>query len=251
MSTWAVMRLEWRRIWSRPLAWLLAALSLAGMGWEFLLMLNQFLALQLRMVAAGNTSGFTDLVTLPWLALFVIAALVLAPLLSMGTLAGERRSGTLPLLFASGLSPRAVVLGKYMATLAWQLLVLLLVLAMPLALALVTSPDWGKLASAALGLTLALAALNAIGVACSAYAGHPALAAAGALVVSALLVGVNKLSLDQGVLGGVANWLALSTHLQPMGRGLVNTDDLLWFALVITVALVLAIRRVGDERIRT
>lgn len=250
MSFWAVLRLEWRRLWCRPLAWVLAALTLAAMGWEFLLMLNQFLALQMRLAAAGNSNGFTDLVTLPWLAMFVIAAFVLAPLLSMGTLAGERRGGTLPLLFAAGLSPGAVVLGKYLATLAWQVLILALVLAMPLALALVTSPDWGKLAAAALGLMLSLAALNAIGVACSAYAGHPALAAAGAVVVSALLIGVNKLALDQGMIGGVANWLALSTHLQPMGRGLVSSADLLWFALVIAVALLLAVRRLGDERTR-
>ncbi|GAB3033062.1 hypothetical protein GCM10027285_14840 [Oleiagrimonas citrea] len=250
MSVGAVMRCEWRRLWTRPLGWVLAALTLAGMGWEFLLMLNQYLALQVRLAAAGNASGFTDLVTLPWLALFVIAAFVLAPLLTMSALAGERRGGTLSLLFASGLSPSAVVLGKYFAVLIWQLLILLLLLAMPVALAFTTHPDWGKLAAAALGLMLALASLNAIGMACSAFVGHPALAAAGAFVVTALLVGVNKLSLADGVLGGIANWLALSTHLQPMGRGLVSTADLLWFALLIGVALLLAIRRVGDERTR-
>ncbi|KGI79066.1 ABC transporter permease [Oleiagrimonas soli] len=250
MSVRAVMGYEWCRLWTRPLGWVLAALTMAGMGWEFLLMLNQYLALQVRLAAAGNTSGFTDLVTLPWLALFVIAAFVLAPLLTMGALAGERRGGTLPLLFSAGVSPTAVVLGKYFAALLWQLLILLLLLAMPVVLAVVTHPDWGKLAAAALGLTLALAALNAVGVACSAFAGHPALAAAGAFVVTALLVGVNKLALADGAIGGIANWLALSTHLQPMGRGLVSTDDLVWFALLIGTALLLAIRRVGDERTR-
>ncbi len=250
MSIRAMYRNEWRRLWTRPLGWVLAALIVAGMGWEFLLMLNQFLALQVRMAAAGNASGFTDLVTLPWLALFVVAAFVMAPLMSMSSLAGERRGGTLPLLFASGVSPSAIVLGKYLAAVAWQALILLLVLAMPLALALVAGPDWGKLAAAALGLLLTIAALTAVGMACSAFAGHPALAAAAAFVVTALLAGVNQLTLAEGVVGGIANWLALSTHLQPMGRGLVDTADLAWFALLIAVALMIAIRRVGDERIR-
>jgi len=250
MSVRAMLRCEWRRLWTRPLGWVLAALVVAGMGWEFLLMLNQFLALQVRLAAAGNTSGFTDLVTLPWLALFVVAAFIMAPLLSMSALAGERRGGTLPLLFAAGVSPAAIVLGKYLAALGWQVLVLAMVLAMPLALAMVAGPDWGKLATAALGLVLAMAALTAVGMACSAFAGHPALAAAGAFVVTAALVGVNRLSLAQGVLGGIANWLALSTHLQPMGRGLVDSADLAWFALVIALALLIAIRRVGDERTR-
>jgi ABC-2 type transport system permease protein len=250
MSTWAMFRCEWRRLWTRPLGWVLAALIVAAMGWEFLLMLNQFLALQVRLVAAGNTSGFTDLVTLPWLALFVVAVFVMAPLLSMSSIAGERRGGTLPLLFAAGLSPAALVLGKYLAALAWQVLILLLVLAMPVVLAVVAGADWGKLAAATLGLMLAMASLTAIGMACSAFAGHPALAAAGAFVVTALLVGVNRLSLAQGTLGGMADWLALSTHLQPMGRGLVGTADLVWFALLITLALLVAVRRVGDERTR-
>lgn len=250
MSMGAMYRCEWRRLWTRPLGWVLAALAVAGMGWEFLLMLNQFLALQVRLAAAGNTSGFTDLVTLPWLALFVVAAFVMAPLMSMSALAGERRGGTLPLLFAAGVSPAAIVLGKYLAALTWQALVLALVLAMPLALALVVGPDWGKLAAAALGLLLAMALLTAVGMACSAFAGHPALAAAGAFVVTAVLVGVNRLSLAQGAIGGIANWLALSTHLQPMGRGLVDTTDLVWFVLLIVLALSIAIRRIADERTR-
>jgi len=250
MNTWAMFGCEWRRLWTRPLGWVLAALIVAAMGWEFLLMLNQFLALQVRLVAAGNTSGFTDLVTLPWLALFVVAAFVMAPLLSMSAVAGERRGGTLPLLFSAGVSPAALVLGKYLAALAWQVLILALVLAMPVALAAVAGADWGKLAAAVLGLVLAMASLTAVGLACSAFAGHPALAAAGAFVVTALLLGVNRLSLAQGTLDGIANWLALSTHLQPMGRGLVGTADLVWFALLIGLALLIAVRRVADERTR-
>ncbi len=250
MSTVAVFRCEWRRLWTRPLGWLLAALVLAGMGWEFVLMLSQFLALQVRLLAAGNTSGFTDLVTLPWLAMYVFAAIVMAPLMSMSSLAGERRNGTLAMLFSCGVSPAAMVLGKYLAALAWQVLILLLVLAMPLTLALVAGADWGKLAAATLGLGLTMAALTAVGTACSAFTAHPALAAASAFVFTALLLGVNRLSLSQGVLGGLANQLALSTHLQPMGRGLVSTAGLVWFALLIAVALLLAIRRMADERIR-
>jgi ABC-2 type transport system permease protein len=250
MSALAVARSEWRRLWVRPFVWILAAATLAGMAWLFVLQLAGFLAVQVRLAAAASGIGYTDLMTLPWMALFVIVAIVLVPLMTMQTLAGEKRAGTLGLLFAAGVSPTRIVLGKYVAILTWLLLLLLLILAMPLTLAAVTPPDWGKLAAAVLGMVLLLATLCAIGVACSAHTAHAALAATSTLVVTVALLLVNRLAQDEGVLGGVANWLALSTHLQPMGRGIVSSADLAWFAIVIVLALVLAIRRVGAERSR-
>ncbi|HET7301440.1 MAG TPA: ABC transporter permease subunit [Oleiagrimonas sp.] len=213
-------------------------------------MLGPFLAQQSTLLASGANIGYTDLVLLPWLALFVVAVVLMTPLVTMSTLAGERRGGTLPLLFASGLSPAGIVLGKYLAALGWLLLVLLALVVMVLVLSLSGSPDWGKLAATLLGLVLLMAMLAAIGVACSAWATHPALAAVGALVVTLALMLVDRSSLQQGVIQNVAHWLALSTHLQPMGRGLVSSVDIAWFVIVTALALALAIHRLGQERDR-
>lgn len=246
----ALLRCEWRRLWVRPFAWVMAALVIAGMAWELVLMLGPFLASQTQLMASGANIGYTDLVLLPWLALFVFAAVLMAPLVTMSMLAGERRGGTLSLLFASGLTPARIVLGKYLAALGWLLLVLGVLLLMPLLLALAGAPDWGKLGAAVLGLVLLLMTVTAIGVACSAHAAHPALAAASALVISIALMLVNRASLQQGVIGGVAHWLALPTHLQPMGRGLVSSADVAWFVIVTALALAVAIVRLGQERDR-
>lgn len=250
MNMLALLRCEWRRLWVRPFAWWLAAVVIAAMTWELVLMLGPFLAQQPDLLASGVNIGYTDLVVLPWLALFVIALVLMAPLVTMSMLAGERRNGTLPLLFASGLSPAGIVLGKYLAALGWLLLMLGALVVMVLVLSLWGSPDWGKLAAALLGLVLLLAMLAAIGVACSAWAAHPALAAASALVVSLALMLVGRSTLQQGVVQGVAGWLALPTHLQPMGRGLVSSVDIAWFVIVTALALALAIHRLGQERDR-
>jgi ABC-2 type transport system permease protein len=172
------------------------------------------------------------------------------PLLSMSVLAGERRQGTLPLLFAAGVPSSRIVLGKYLAVLGWLLLWLLLTLAMPLMLAHATHLDWGKLAAATLGVGLMLAALAAIGVACSSFASHAALAAAAALIVTLALWSVNLGAQMAGINGGAINWLAMSTHLQPMLRGLVSTGDAVWFTLVIALSLALAIRRLDADKER-
>ncbi|HET7359835.1 MAG TPA: ABC transporter permease [Rhodanobacteraceae bacterium] len=250
MSVTAVTGHEWRRLWVRPFAWILAAATLAWLGWQFVLLLGHFLDVEVKLAALSEGPGYTDLVAVPLLAQFAQLAIVLVPLVTMSTLAGERRAGTLPLLFAAGVSPARIVSGKYLAVLGWLLAILLLTLAMPLALAHVTAPDWGKLAAATLGMALTLAALAAIGVACSAFTAHPALAAAAALVVTLALWAVNLGAQAGGVLGGVLNWLALSTHLQPMWRGVVSTADVAWFLIVAALALALAIWRLGGERTR-
>jgi len=251
-ETLAVMRLELRRLFVRPLAWVLGALTLAWLAWDFTLLLGSFLGMQIKLASLPDGPGFTDLVAVPLLGKLVELAFLVVPLLGMSTLAGERRNGTLPLLFGVGLAPSRIVLGKYLALLVWLLLWLALTLAMPLALALLhaTSIDGGKLAAAALGLVLLLAALAALALACSAFATHPAIAAAAALVITLALWGVNLGAQMAGVEDGAINWLAMSTHLQPLLRGLVSTTDLVWFALLIVVTLALATRRLAAERER-
>lgn len=250
MSTWAVTRLEWRRLLVRPLGWLLAALTLAWLGWNFTVLLGSFLAGQVQRAALPDGPGFTDLVAVPLLGQLAQLAFLVVPLLTMSAIAGERRSGTLPLLFAAGVPASRIVLGKYLALLGWLTLWLALTLAMPLTLAHATDLDWGKLAAAAVGLALMLAALAALGLACSSFASHPAIAAAAALILGLALWSVNLGAQMAGIDGGAINWLAMSTHVQPLLRGLVSSADLLWFALLICLSLALATRHLSTERER-
>lgn len=250
MSLLAVTRLEWRRLLVRRLAWVLAALTLAWLAWNFSLLLGGFLAGQIQRAAVPDGPGFTDLVAVPLLGQLAQLAFLVVPLLGMSVLAGDRRNGTLPLLFAAGVPASRIVLGKYLALLGWLLLWLALTLAMPLVLAHATHLDWGKLAAASLGLTLMLAALAAIAVACSSFASHPAIAASAALIIALGLWSVNLGAQMAGLNGGAINWLAMSTHLQPLLRGLVSTADVLWFVLLIALALALATRRLDADKER-
>jgi ABC-2 type transport system permease protein len=250
MSLFAVTRLEWRRLLVRPLAWVLAALTLAWLAWNFTLLLGNFLAGQIQRAGLADGPGFTDLVGVPLLGQLAQLAFLVVPLLGMSVIAGERRNGTLPLLFATGMPASRIVLGKYLAVLGWLLVWLALTLAMPLALAHATHFDWGKLAAATLGMALMLAALAAIAVACSSFASHPAIAAAAALVIALALWSVNFGAQMAGLHGGAINWLAMSTHLQPLLRGLVSSTDVVWFVLLNALALALAIRRLNADRER-
>jgi ABC-2 type transport system permease protein len=248
MSIAAVAHLELRRLRVRPLAWLLAALTLGWLAWRYLFLLDTFMKMQVKLAAMADGPGFTDLVAVPLLAELLQLSFVVVPLMTMTLIASDRRQGTLPLLLSTGQPPSHIVLGKYLAALCWLALWLLLALAMPLALAGSVHLDLGKLAAATLGCALMMATLAAIGIACSAFTAQAALAAVAALIIALALWTVNSGARAAGVEGGFLDWLAMSTHLQIMARGVVGTNDIAWFLIVIAVSLALASRRLADER---
>jgi ABC-type Na+ efflux pump, permease component len=230
------------------------------LAFYFLQMLQGFLGAQVQLAARPSGPGFTDLVGVPLFSSFLTGGLIpfgltelalfVVPLLSMSMLAGERGNGTLPLFFSAGLSPASIIVGKYLALMSWLVLWLALTLAMPLSLAHTTHLDWGKLASASLGMFLLLASFSALGLACSTFASHPAIAASAAIVITLLLWIVNLPAQKAGIDNGAINWLAMPTHLEPLLRGLVSTTDVVWFVLLTALALALATRRLSSERER-
>ncbi len=244
----SLARLEWQRLRVSALPWVLLALSVALLAWVYLQALNGFLGAQSKLAALPSAPGFTDLVAVPLLSQLAQISLLLAPLIVMSALAGERRHGTLPVLFAAGLSPLRIVCGKFVVAWLWLLVLLALTVMMPLLLAAATQLDYGKLAAATLGVALLMGALTAIGLACSACTRHPALAAGAAWLLSLGLWLINTGVRAVGERGGVLDWLALPTHLQPMLRGLVASEDVAYFLLLIVLALAIAIVRLGRER---
>ena len=252
MSAAAVLaRHEWRRFAVQPFAWLLAASVVALMAWQFLLALQGFLDLAPKLGGLRNAPGVSDLVAIPLLRSFANLLVLLVPLITMHAFAGERRAQTLPLLLASGIGNARVVLGKYCGALGFVGVLIALVALMPLALGFGTTLDFGRIAAAVFGLALFAAALTAIGIVCSAWAAQPALAAAAALALSTLLAVVDAGARLQGISNAGINYLALPTHLEPFFRGLVASVDILYFVLVIGVALTLATRRLDALRSRS
>jgi len=121
---------------------------------------------------------------------------------------------------------------------------------MPLALGFGAPLDLGRIAAALIGLALFAAALTAIGVLASAWAAQPALAAAAALAITSLLAVVDAGARLQGISNAAINYLALPSHLEPFFRGLVASVDIVYFVLIVVVALVLATRRLDTLRSR-
>lgn len=250
MSALTIARIDLKRLVVRPFAWTLAGIVLAMMAWQFLLGVAAFMHAQPSVPGSVAGPGFTDTVIAPYLLNYIQLCLVITPLVTMQALAGERSAQRLALLSSTGATAVQVVLGKFIARLAFLWLLLVIAATLPLVLTHATQLDWGQFGAALISGALCVAALVAIGIACSAFTPEPALAA-----TAALLIGEALSLIDAGVrlTGGDTGWLgylALHTHLAPAMRGLARSEDIVYFIVVSVLALALAIRRVDGDRER-
>ena len=239
---------EIRRHRVQVFVWILAAVLVALMAWQFLIALGAYLQVSPKLGAMPNAPGVTDLVAIPLLRSFASVLLVVIPLLTMRSFAGERREHSLVLLLAAGVGDARVVLGKFLGTWAIVLALIITIALLPLLLRFGAAIDIGKIFAALIGLALYSAALTAIGLACSAATAQPALAAASAFVVSALLGIVDLGARLDGIEHAAINYLALPTHLEPFMRGIVASVDIIYFLLLTGIALFLATMRVAALR---
>lgn len=244
-------RLEWRRLFVRPLAWVMLAAVLGVLAYFFLLSLDACLRLMPKLAGMTDAPGVTDLIALPLTRALASLLLLVTPLLGMRALAGDAQSGTLTLLLTSGLGERRIVFGKYLALLGFVAVLVALALSMPLSLSVGTALDLGRLAAAAFGLLLFGAALAAIAVAASTYTEQPAVAAIVALAINLLLWMADAGARFEGVSSTFINYLALPSHLEPFLHGLVSSVDIVYFLLLIGVSLTLATRRLAARKVRT
>ena len=239
-----------KRQFAQPFAWILLALTCALLAWQFLIALDAYLRIAPKLDALPNSQGATDLIAIPLLRSLSGLLLLIVPLATMQSLAGERRAHTLPLLLAAGVGNLRIILGKFLGAFALVALIVLIAVCMPLTLESGTALDLGRLAAATLGVLLFSASLTAIGIACSAWTAHPALAAAAALIISSLLAMIDMGARFQGIDNALINWLSLSTHLEPFLFGLIGSVDIVYFLLVTMLALLFAARRLDSLRTR-
>ena len=239
-----------KRQFAQPFAWILLALTCALLAWQFLIALDAYLRIAPKLNALPNSQGATDLIAIPLLRSLSGLLMLIVPLATMQSLAGERRAHTLALLLAAGVGNLRIVTGKFLGAYFLVAAIVLLAILMPLMLEWGSSLDIGRLAAASVGLLLYAMSLTAIGIACSAWTAHPALAAAAALIIGSLLAMIDMGARFQGIDNALINWLSMSTHLEPFFFGLVASVDIVYFLLIAVLALLFAARRLDSLRTR-
>ena len=244
----AIVMKEWRLLFASPLAWVVLAFLQLIFAWIFLSRLTAFIEAQPQIAAMPTAPGLTQIVPSPVFSTATIILLMVAPLLSMRLVAEERRSQTLPFLISAPVSITQIVLGKFLALFGVLALAVALILLMSLSLLVGAQLDFGLLAANALGLLLLAASFAAIGLYFSCLTAQPLVAAIGTYALLLFLWLINISATDPA---GMVNALSLVEHFESFARGSVAVADAGYYLVLIALFLLLSIRRLDAERLRT
>jgi len=160
------------------------------------------------------------------------------PLLTMGLISREINNGTIKLLYSSPIRTRDIVLGKYLAIMLYNLvLVLILGIFLVSSIFNVKDADTGLLAAAVLGFFLLMCTYTAIGLFMSSLTTYQIVSAIGTFILVFVLDRIGGLWQQYDFVRDITYFLSISGRTSKMLAGLITTNDVMYFILVVAMFL--------------
>ncbi len=184
----------------------------------------------------------------PWILLFLV------PAISMRTLSDEFRGGTFEILQTRPLTKWQIVLGKY-----FSILVVLLFVIIPTFIYILTVKklsaqggiDSGGIAGSYIGLFLLAAVFAAIGLCCSGFTNNAVVAfLISAFACLVLYFGFNALSRLPFFANGpdyYIEMMGIDFHYRSISRGVMDSRDLVYFASIIFLFLLITVKNLRKK----
>jgi len=237
----AVLKKEIQSFFTSPIGYLVIAIFLLTNGLFLWVFKSEFNVLDY---------GFADLSSFfflaPWILLFLI------PAVCMRSFSDEKKQGTLELLLTKPISHTSIVLGKYLG--AFMLIIFALI---PTLLYVYTvyqlgdpigNLDSGSTIGSYFGLLFLIAAYTSIGIFASILTNNQIVAFIIAIAISFFFYYGFDAIADVATITFVEQ-LGMNYHFKSIGRGVIDTRDVLYFISVTIFFLALTIVKVGNKSI--
>ena len=182
---------------------------------------------------------------LPWVFLFFV------PAITMRGWAEEKKSKTVELLLTWPVSDAEVVLGKFLASLAFLAITVALSVTIPVTLFIIGSPDPGPIIGGYAGALLMGAAYLAIGLWVSSHTENQIVAfiLAWVAIFVLMIVGHPLVTLKTpAFLVPLFSFLGLFTHFESIERGVIDTRDVIYYLSMAGVFLFLNAQSLGGRK---
>ncbi|NML22280.1 ABC transporter permease subunit [Pseudoflavitalea sp. G-6-1-2] len=244
-----IAKAELKQLFFSPIAWLIIVIFAFQTGLVFNgiytgMMRRQLIGWKLWSVTASTFGGIQGTFTIVQQYIFLYI-----PLLTMGIMSREFSSGSIKLLYSSPLKSRQIIFGKYLALVAYAF-VLMLVLAVYGIYAVFTikAVDIPLILTGLLGLFLLTCAYAAIGLFMSSLTSYTVVSAMGTLGIFAVLNYVKSVGQDVEFVRDITYWLAISGRSDNFIAGLITSEDLLYFLIVIALFIGFSVVKLQSGR---
>ena len=252
MKVWPIFKKEMRLYFTSPIAWVILTIFTLITGYFFYSIFAYYTLASMQSMMnpmMAREMNVTDSVLRPLFSNISVILLLLMPLVTMRLFAEERRSGTIELLLTYPIRDGAVLLGKYLAALAMDGVMLLFTLVYPAVVLYFARVEWGVLGAGYLGLLLMGATFLAVGIFASSLTENQ-------IVASIITFGILLIfwvigwSADYagGPWGRVLSHISLLEHFDSFAKGVLDTKDILYYVNFTIVALFLTLRSLEARR---
>lgn len=254
-SVYAIYRKEMGHYFVSPVAYVVVAVFLIVAGFFFRLYAGLAIQQSMEMAMEGMASNMDvpGEVLSAFFGLLSTLILFLAPMLTMGVYAEERKRGTMELLMTSPITELQIVLGKFLASLT-----LFAIMLLPTALYVFylcfhsePRPPWAVVLAGYLGALLLGASLLAIGSFISSLTESQLIAVVlsfGAILILWVLDFAVRGS--DSVAGQVVQYISVIHHYDDFTHGIIDTSSLIYYISVPILFIFLTVRSVDSIRWR-
>lgn len=179
--------------------------------------------------------------------------LIVAPAISMRLLSEELRSGTIEPLMTAPISDWHIVIGKYLAALAFLITMLFPTLVHVGVIELLASPDYGPIIAGYLGLVLVGACYLAVGLFFSSLTRNQIVAFLSTLFFFMVLVFIsspNVAALVDEPFRSLLFGLSINLRIADFAKGVFDTSHAAFFLAFVVLFVVLSVVGVESRRWR-
>jgi ABC-2 type transport system permease protein len=254
-ALWAVFKRELALFFRSPIVYVITFALMLLMGLFYTSIVGNIAAINQSQMA--QQLGTANDVIISYMGLFTFLLFIFAPLLTMRLLAEEQREGTLEVLMTLPMNDWAFVVGKFLAVWAVYTFILLLTFIYVILLGAMGVPSGGIVFSAYFGAWLYGGAVMALALIWSAVSEDQLVAAfLGAATILVLYLASPFSSVVGETFGPAAADFArevgLTVHYDSrMLGGLMQAHDVLYFVLIMGLALFITTLIVGSRRWRS
>lgn len=242
-----IARKELRSLFATPMGWLVLAIVQAIVGTYYSLSFNQYFEIMQSAQWQVQRIGITQFMAEGVFGVAAVLMLFLVPLVTMKLISEERKNQTMALLMSAPLSMSELILGKLLGIVIYLSLLILSMLLMIATLLPWAEIDLPYLLTHALGLWLLVVASSALGLYISCLTAQPILAAFCSLTALTLCLLLDKFFSDDRQ--AFFHNLSLMQHYRQFSLGMLNSYDVVFFALFTLFFVLLAIRRLHADRL--
>lgn len=253
-NIWTIARKELKTYFVSPIAYIVLAIGAVIFGFFFYSALAFFVqrGMESEMMGRGMPMNVNEFVIRPLLMNLAVISLFLVPMVTMRLYAEEKRSGTIELLLTSPVRDLELILGKLLAAFLLYAGILVIALINLSVLFIYGKADWKPMLAGLLGVALMGAAFISLGMLLSTVTRNQIVAGALTFGVFLMLWVADWVSsYSSTTVGQVANYVAITPHLENFAKGVIDLRDVVYYLSVIFLGVFLTQRSLESLRWRS